>query len=162
MKSGFLAITFLFVACCLAACESNTNTKSDTSTYSGSLIEVDFNNKKRISDQDWIIIDGIKFTHFSDLKKSQKDEFSLPASRVTLSEGDEEFNSVTNKYTIAIMLGNYLDMINSREENIGGVRVQRRDLLLSSGIMRLQKPDSSKFVVETSKNYSADIKVIEK
>lgn len=150
-----ITILLFLVVAINVSCVNNTN------TYRGSLVEVDFSGDVVLEDQDWIKIDGIKFTHYKDFGKSLADEYSLAATRTVVEEEGRELLSVNNEISIAINLGNYLDMINSREENIGGVRVQRRDLLLALGKLRLQKPDSSSFVVETSENYSPTVRVLE-
>lgn len=138
---------------------------NNVQTYEGRVIEVDFQNMDDIQDEEWIEVDGIRYTHYEHFQKVYKDEYSVPASREVyyLVKGDNQnvkkFAPVSD-FTIAIALGNFIDLAHSkRDTTLARVKINQRYLMHTFGKLVLQRPDSTEFTVRTSKDYPADITV---
>lgn len=92
-RINLIAVTIILVL----AIGANINCVENSKTYEGSLIEVDYGGEVVFEDQDWIEIDGVKFTHYRDFGKSLADEYSLAATRTVAEESGKELVTVQLK-----------------------------------------------------------------
>lgn len=144
----------------LGGCDADTG-----HTYEGRVIEVDFQFMDDIKDEEWIEVDGVRYTHYEHFEKAYKDEYSLPASKEVyyLVKGDDKnvkkFAPVSD-FAIAIALGNFIDRVHSKNDTtLARVKINKRYLMHTFGRLILQRPDSTVFKVRTSNNYPAEITV---
>ncbi|MDY6994066.1 MAG: hypothetical protein SVR94_15880 [Pseudomonadota bacterium] len=158
-QKKFLLLGIVFsVLLLLAGCSAE-------NTYQGRVIEVDFRNSEDVKDEAWIEVDGIRYTHYENFVKSKQDEYSLPASKqvyyiVKKDNSRERRFSPVSDFAIAIRLGNYIDLSHTkRDTTLARVKIGQRYLMMTYGKLILQRPDSTRFTVMTSPNYSAEITV---
>lgn len=134
-----------------------------TKVYEGSYIKIDYSQlfEDDIKDQSWIMIDGVKYTHYTAFDKIYKDEYSLPASRVRHKFGEKEQYEKYNRISIAIALGNFVDKVSTdRNQTTARVDRSKRYQMFTLGILNLERADSSSFKVEVPVDYPATITVI--
>lgn len=156
---GYLILFFL--SFCVSA-----NSCSDSSSYTGRVIELDFRNIEEIKDQAWIEVDGIRYTHYQNFQESYKDGNSLPASKTLyyIVKSDSirvpRYNP-NSDFSLAISLGNFIDLTHSEKDStLARVKLNQRFLMYTFGTLILQRPDSSKFTIRTSPDYPVKIDVL--
>lgn len=134
-------------------------------SYSGRVIEIDFNNIQEIKDEAWIEVDGVRYTHYQNFMKSKQDAYSLPASKevyyiVKQDNSREQRYKPVNDFSIAIRLGNSIDLAHTKKDTtLARVKIKERYRMLAFGTLILQRPDSTAFTVNTSPDYPAKITV---
>lgn len=133
-------------------------------TYEGRVIQIDFQNMNDIKDEEWIEVDGVRYTHYEHFQKAYKDEYSLPASREVYYLVKEDNNvkrfAPVSDFAIAIALGNFIDLTHSKKDTtLARVKINQRYLMHTFGKLILQRPDSTEFTVRTSEGYPARISV---
>lgn len=135
--------------------------KKEANTYTGKYITVDFSRVSEIKDQDWIEIDGIRYTHQSDYYKIFKDPYSIPATMIIEEINGKQRREPFNRFSIAIALGNNIDLVSSQsEKDLAKIDLNKRYLHLTLATLSLARSDSSSFTVRTSLDYEPVIKVL--
>lgn len=151
---------FHFLGICLtglvvfAACTGG----SDPYTYTGRHIELDFSSMETtIEDQEWVEIDGIRFTHYTDFLQAHRDDYCLPASRSVWKEMD----SPVHPHTIAVTLGSQLKSVQlGMKERKNRIIVDPELFLFGQSRLQLKREDESEFTIRTSPGYRVPITVL--
>ncbi|WP_440999189.1 hypothetical protein [Fodinibius sp. SL11] len=133
-------------------------------SYEGKKIEINYLHKDGFIEGDWIEIDGFKFTHLERMNNVMDNNYAVPTSEVIKdSLGPEKvFKSDFNSLSIAIMLANKLEKRSeSDQDSSENLLITNKPLLMTNGKLRIMKKDSTIFRVQTSKNYPAEIEVLE-
>ncbi|XWN37596.1 MAG: hypothetical protein ROO71_01465 [Balneola sp.] len=153
----FLLFIFLFVFSC----------NSNQVTYKGKKFEIDYNRIEHISNGDWIQIDEQKFVHLRSMQEANKTPFSLPTTEILVDslETGRTFKDQIISNSIALHLARYLDVINtnklSENEDWPKYTLDAIPKMSIMGILTFSKADSSTFIIKTSKDYPAPIRILE-
>ena len=156
MKINFRILTTLLLSVIIFGCNSNTE------TYVGKEIKLDFAGVRDIEDQDWIEIDGIKYTHYSNYEKQSQDSLSLPASRSKYFYRESEKFEPVNPFTISILLGSHVDANSYRSDHsIAVVKEDQAFLMYTHGTLVLYNKNGENVTVKTPKDYPVSIEVLD-
>jgi hypothetical protein len=156
MGINFRILTTLLLSLLILGCNSNTK------TYVGKEIKLDFTGVRSIEDQDWIEIDGIKYTHYSNYEKQSQDSISLPASRSKYFVRDTEKFEPVNPFTISILLGSHVDANSYKNDHsIAVVKEDQQFLMYTHGTLILHNKNGENVTVITPKDYPVSIEVLD-
>lgn len=156
MKINFRILTTLLLSVIILGCNYNTE------TYIGKEIKLDFAGVRDIEDQDWIEIDGIKYTHYSNYEKQSQDSVSLPASRSKYFLRETEKFEPVNPYTISILLGSHVDANSYKNDHaIAVVKEDQQFLMYTHGTLILHNKNGENVTVKTPKDYPVSIEVLD-
>ncbi len=142
----------------LHACTGDTG---ESTSYSGTFIQLDFSAAEEITDEAWIEIDGVRFTHYIDFVKAYEGDYSLPASRSVWMD----MENFVDPHTIALTLATRLDMLAQSETHEirsgNNVKASHDLLLYGQSTVRLSGEDGARFTVQTSPAYPVPIEILE-
>lgn len=161
MKPRSNNFLFLFLLPFIFSCNSN------QITYKGKKFEINYNRLEHISDGDWIQIDDQKFVHLRSIQLANKTPYSLPTTEILVDslENGKTFKDQINSNSVALHLARYLDVINtnrtSKNENWSKYTLHAIPKMSVMGILTFSKADSSTFIIKTSKDYPAPIRILE-
>jgi hypothetical protein len=130
-------------------------------------IQIDYSGNIELTGDDWIEIDGIRFEHREYMPDAERFLFSLPASSVLrdTSVVDPRMRETYPGIGIAIALGRYLNTLNKHEATRVNHEHQyiitNRPLLMTRGIIRFQRSDSSAIKITASPQYSDMIRSLD-
>jgi len=150
-------VPILLMITLFAACSEPTER-----VYTGSAIQIDYGSAEEILDGQWIEVDGIRFTHTSDVEISTHEDFYITATQVEYLE----VMSPVDTHTIALQFTSRLQeaMRNiNRESEEGPVHHVQvvQDLHLFGASRVTLRSDEGEFTVRTSAVYGAPVQVVE-
>lgn len=163
-KSGLMKkiyVLTVLITALIFSCEQKTSEES-TKTYVGKEIKLDFNEVRDIPDLAWIEVDSVRFTHYQDFTQQYKDSLSIAASKTKYYKGGNEILEPNNPYSIAISLGNFIDLVSTHtNEETARVKIDQRFLMMTHGIIILHNAKGRDVQVTVPKDYPVAISVME-
>ncbi len=146
-KKNILSLIY-FVSILMISCAPNSE------VYSGSVIELDFSRVDQIQENEWIEIDGYKFTHYAIPESKKENEYPLPATIIKTDTTENADKIRVNTRTIARRLGLYLNKIS---EGSNGYNIISPEKIQFEGALVFTKKDSSEIKIRTSADYPGQI-----
>lgn len=163
MKKLFLVTGLILIpGILLFSCSDN-----ESQNFEANHFEINFLDSGEFTDKDWIEIDGTRFDHNRHEKDIFTQEFALPTSKIVRDSlgPDKKFESPFNRISIAIMLGEKISSIKADQEGESEAErkyiISNKPVLLTHGILRFHKTDSTLITIKTSNTYPAEITSLE-
>lgn len=131
-------------------------------SYTGKAIQIDFGAMEGVTEDQWIEVEDIRFTHTQDMYQFANETLYLPTSQVEYEETLTPMNPHEVALHFASRLQETMNIANSESEDgpVYQIKVVQ-DLNLYGASLLTLRAEEGEFTIRTSREYGIPVQVVE-